>query len=66
MGGLEEEVECGVCGLPLTDFPSWGTSSESEAGKAGDSPTVGSEEEAAMLPSGSERGASSSKKKGGK
>ena len=54
-GGLEEEVDCGVCGgaltLPFIDFPSWGTSSELEAGKAGNSPTVGSEEEAAMSPS---------------
>ena len=61
-GGVEEEVDCGVCGealtLPFTDFPSWGTSSELEAGKGRDAPTVGSEEEAAMLPSGSERGSS--------
>ena len=65
VGGLEEEVDWRVCGgaltLPFTDFPSWGTSSELEAGKARDSPTVGSEEGAAMLPSGSERGSSSSK-----
>ena len=49
VGGLEEEVDCGVCGgaltLPFIDFPSWGTSSELEAGKAGNSPTDGSEEE---------------------
>ena len=68
VGGLEEEVDCGVCGgaltLPFIDFPSWGTSSELEAGKAGDSPTVGFEEEAAMLPSGSKRGSSSSKRRG--
>ena len=68
VGGLEEEVDCKVCGgaltLPFTDFPSKGTSSEVEAGKPGDSPTVGSEEEAAMLPSGSERGSSSSKRRG--
>ena len=50
--------------VPFTDFPSWGTSSELEAGKAVDSPTVGSKEEAAMLPSGSERGSSSSKRRG--
>ena len=69
VGVLEEEVDCGVCGgaltLPFTDFPSVGTSSELEVGKAGESPTVGSEEEAAMLPSRSERGSSSSKRKGG-
>ena len=68
VGGLEEEVDCGVCGgaltLPFSDFPSWGTSLELEAGKAGNSPTVGSEEEAAMLPLGSERGSSSSKRRG--
>ena len=49
-GGLEAEVDCGVCGgaltLPFTDFPSRGMSSELEVGEAGDSPTVGSEEEA--------------------
>ena len=49
--------------LPFTDFPSWGTSSELQAGKAGDSRTVGSEEEATMLPSGPKRG-SSSKRRG--
>ena len=47
-GGLEEEVDCGVCGgaltLPFIDFPSRGTSSELEAGKAGNSLTLGSEE----------------------
>ena len=68
VGGLEDKVDCGVCGgaitLPFTDFPSWGTSLELEAGKAGDSPIVGSEEEAAMLPSSSERGSSSSKRRG--
>ena len=50
--------------LPFTNFPSRGTSSELEAGKAGDSLTVGSEEEATMLPLGSERGSSSSKRRG--
>ena len=68
VGGLEEEVDCGVCGgaltLPLTDFTSLATSSGLGAGGAGKSPTFGSEEEAAMLPSGSERGSSSSKRRG--
>ena len=68
VGGLEEEVDCGVCGgaltLPFTDFPSWATSSGLEAGKAGKSPTFGSEEEAAILPWGSERGSASSKRRG--
>ena len=66
-GGVRRGSGLRVCGgalaLPFTDFPSWGTS-ESEAGKAGYSPTVGSEEEAALLPSGSERGFSSSKRRG--
>ena len=60
--------DCGVCGgaltLPLADFPSGGTSSELEAGEAGDSPLVGFEEEATILPSGCERGSSSSKRRG--
>ena len=47
--------------MPFTDTPSWGTSLELEAGRAANSPTVGSQEEAAMLPLGSERGSSSSK-----
>ena len=45
-------------------LPILGTSSELEAGKARNSPTVGTEEEAAMLPLGSERGSSSSKRRG--
>ena len=49
--------------LPFVDLPSWGTSSELVAGKVGKSQTVGFKEEAAMLPSGSERGYSSSKKR---
>ena len=68
MGGLEEEVDCGVCGgalrSPFTDFPSGGTSSQLEAWETGDSPIVGCEEEATMLPSGCERGSSSSKRRG--
>ena len=68
LGGSEEEVDCRVRGgaltFPFTDFPSGGTCLELEAGEAGDSPIVGSEEEAAMLPSGSEKGSSSSKRKG--
>ena len=67
-GGVRRGSGLQFCGgaltLPFTDFPSWGTSSELEAGKAGNSPTVGSEEEAAMLPSGSERASSSSKRRG--
>ena len=67
-GGLEEEVDRGVCGgaltLPFIDFPSRGTSSEWEAEEARDSPTIGSQEEAAILPSGCERGSSSSKRSG--
>ena len=66
-GGGEEAIE-GVCGgaltRPFTDFPSEGTSSELEAGEAGDPPAVGSEEEVAILPSGWERGSSSSKRRG--
>ena len=61
---MDYGVYGGALTLPFTDFPSGGTSSELEAGKVGDSPTAGSEEEAAMLPLGSERGSSSSKSKG--
>ena len=42
-GGLVKEEDFGVCGggftLPCTKFPSWGTSSELEAGKTGGSAT---------------------------
>ena len=64
VGGLEEAVDRGVCGGAFNDFPSKGKSSESEAQEAGDCPTVGSEEEAAILPLGCERGSSSSKRRG--
>ena len=50
--------------LPFTNFPSGGMSSELEAGEAGDSPSVRSEEEAAILPSGCERGSYSSERRG--
>ena len=54
----------GALTLPFIDFPSGGTSLELEVGEAGDSPTLGSKEEVAMLPSGCKRGSSSSKRSG--
>ena len=66
-GGLEEAVDSGIWGgaliLPFIDFPSRVKSSELEARVAGGSPAIGSEE-AAMLPSGCERGSSTSKRRG--
>ena len=68
LGRLEEAVDYGICGWALTrpfpDFPFGGTSSELEAAETGDSPAVGFEDEAAILPLSGERGSSSSKRRG--
>ena len=66
--GLEEAKDYGVgwgaSTLPFIDCPSGGRSAKSEAREAGDSPSFDSEEDVAILPSGCERGSSSSKRRG--